>query len=98
MVGRGPCSLCSLVCVDGTCCMGYSFCPAGPRTLQPGAWIKNFCYIDEGTELGLSTPLIALLKAFIVLAHCVIFFHTSGPNSSSPVSPKSSLQISFKWN
>ena len=46
--------------------------------------------------MGLSTLLIALLKSSIVLARCVIFFRTSGPNSSSPVSPKSSLQISFK--
>ena len=52
--------------------------------------------LDERAELGLSTLLIALLKASIVLARCVIFFRTSGPNSSTPVSPKSSLQISFK--
>ena len=49
--------------------------------------------VEAGIEV--STLLIALLNASIMLARSVIFFQTSGPNSSGPVSPKSSLQISL---
>ena len=45
--------------------------------------------------VGLSTFLMALLKASIVLALSVIFFRISGLNNLVPVSPRSSLQISF---
>ena len=71
------------------------FLPGLPPYFAAGHLDKKLL-LDEGAELGLSTLLIALLKASIVLARCVIIFRTSGPNSSSPVSLKSSLQISFK--
>ena len=47
----GPCCLCSPVCADETCCMEYSFYPARPRTLRPGAWIKNCCW-TKGQDWG----------------------------------------------
>ena len=81
-VGRGPCCLCSSVCDEEICCTGYKFCPARPLYFVYRRFSKKLL-LDEGIELGLSTLLIALLKASIVLAHCVIFFYTSSDSLSS---------------
>ena len=75
-VGRGPCCLCSSVCTEEICCTRYKSCPARPLYFAYGRLGKKLL-LDKGIELGLSTLLIALLKASIVLAHCVIFYTSS---------------------